>query len=225
MKKLFTQQELFDAKFDTLMELECENCGDIFRRKKREIIRRLEVRGNSYSTCDYCSRSCQKKAKSIKCICSNCNEPIQKMPSQFQKSKNHFCSRSCAASYNNKHKTKGTRVSKLEKWLQEQLVQKYPLLKFDFNKTDAIESELDIYIPKLKLAFELNGIFHYEPIFGNKKLTSIQKMDKNKMQACQKNNISLCVLDTTSLKYFKIEKAIMFFEIVAKIIDKHLKIR
>jgi len=42
----------------------------------------------------------------------------------------------------------------------------YPDLVIHFNKKDAINSELDIYIPSLKLAFELNGIFHYEPIFG-----------------------------------------------------------
>ena len=38
---------------------------------------------------------------------------------------------------------------------------------------EAINSELDVYVPSLNLAFELNGIFHYEPIYGEKKLNQI----------------------------------------------------
>jgi hypothetical protein len=83
-------------------------------------------------------------------------------------------------------------------------------------------SELDIYIPSLKLAFELNGIFHYEPIFGNEKLNKIQKNDNNKFLKCQEKNISLCIIDTSSQKYFKEQTSKKILDIIINIINQHL---
>ena len=80
---------------------------------------------------------------------------------------------SCAATYNNKNKTHGTRRSKLECFIEKKLSELYPDLTIHYNQKDTINSELDIYIPSFKLAFELNGIFHYEPIYGEEKLNQI----------------------------------------------------
>ena len=124
----------------------------------------------------------------------------------------------CAATYNNTHKITGTRVSKLERWLQEQLVGRYdfPIL---FNDKTAIGSELDIFIPHLNLAFELNGIFHFEPIFGDKKLSQIKTNDANKFQACQAHGISLCVIDTSAQKYFKPATSQEYIDIVINLVE------
>ena len=119
------------------------------------------------------------------------------------------------------HKTKGTRVSKLETYIQKQLLDIYPSLTFLFNDKTAINSELDIYIPSLKLAFELNGIFHYEPVFGENKLQKIQENDENKFQKCINNNISLCVIDTSSQKYFKEHSSQKFLNIIIEVIENH----
>jgi very-short-patch-repair endonuclease len=136
------------------------------------------------------------------------------------KYKNNFCSSSCAAIYNNTHKTYGTRRSKLEKYLEEKLKEKYPKLDIHFNRKDAINSELDIYIPSLKLAFELNGIYHYEPIHGPEKLASVQNNDQRKFQACLERGIELCIIDTSSIKHFKENKANKFLNIIIEIISK-----
>jgi hypothetical protein len=135
---------------------------------------------------------------------------------------NYFCTHSCAATYNNTHKEKGNRKSKLEFYLEEQLPLLFPNLEFHFNRKDAINSELDIYIPTIRLAFELNGIFHYEPIYGENKLNQIKNNDNRKFQACLEQNIELCIIDTSKLIYFKKENADPFLEIVKEIINKKI---
>ena len=127
------------------------------------------------------------------------------------KSGNLFCSKSCSTKYNNENKKSGSRRSKLEMWIEEQLKNKYEF-EIIFNGKDTINSELDIYIPSLKLAFELNGIFHYEPIYGDEKLKTIKNNDNKKFQACLERKIELCVIDTTKKndkKYLEIINTII----------------
>jgi hypothetical protein len=133
---------------------------------------------------------------------------------------NFFCSSSCAATYNNTHKTKGYRKSKLEVYLEKVLTNLYPNIEMHFNRKDAINSELDIYIPSLKLAFELNGIFHYEPIYGPEKLSQIKNNDERKFQACLENGIELCIIDSSKLKSFKDSNAKPYLDIICNIINK-----
>jgi disulfide oxidoreductase YuzD len=174
---------------------------------------------NNYAnSCKFCSNTCKSNMQNLKIIvkCSCCNKIINKYPNEIMKSKSGFifCSQSCAATYNNKHKTIGNRRSKLETWLESKLIEAYPNIEFHFNRKDVINSELDIYIPSLKLAFELNGIFHYEPIYGQDKLDQIQNNDNRKFQACVENGIELCLIDTSTQKYFKETTSIKFFEII-----------
>lgn len=151
-------------------------------------------------------------------VCTNCNKILQRKPSTLR-SDNFFCSQSCAATYNNKNKKYGTRRSKLEIYLEEQLRILYPDLEFHFNQKDTINSELDIYIPSLKLAFELNGIFHYEPIYGEDKLSKIQNNDQRKFQACIENGIELCIIDTSQVKYLKKHILEKYLKIISNVIE------
>ena len=77
------------------------------------------------------------------------------------------------------------------------------MLDISYNKKDIIESELDIYIPSLKLAIELNGIVHYEPIYGSDKLTKIQNNDKQKSIRCYEAGIEFATIDTSKCSYHK----------------------
>lgn len=169
----------------------------------------------------FCSRRCADlglRKQPIDRICAQCGKSISDKVQGFRK----YCSRSCSATYNNTHKAKGIRVSKIEIYIQKELIVNYPSLEFIFNGKEAIGSELDIYIPSLKLAFELNGIFHYEPIFGEQKLDKIQINDRNKFQACQKEGISLCIIDISKLTYFKEDKVQEFADIIKSIINSCL---
>jgi hypothetical protein len=173
----------------------------------------------------YCSTKCAQESRIVRTevICKQCSSRFSKTPAEIKRSPNHFCSKSCAAIYNNAHKKHGTRRSKLEVWLEKQLLILYPQLKFHFNRKDTINSELDIYIPSLKLAFELNGIYHYEPIHGQNKLDQIQNNDHRKFQACLEQEIELCIIDSSSLKYFKPANAQKYLDIVCEVVDQKLQ--
>lgn len=154
--------------------------------------------------------------------CQQCGKPVFRREKEIPESGFCFCNKSCSARYSNAHKTTGTRRSKLEKWIELELKKRYPTLEIHFNKNEAISAELDIYIPSLKLAVELNGIFHYEPIFSEEKLEKIQNNDQRKLQACAERGISFCVIDTSSQKIFKEKTSLRFLEIITTLIDGKL---
>jgi hypothetical protein len=221
--KLYTDEEFFKANCKTLLKIKCTGCNKIVERTKSSIKDSIKYTNGNL----YCSRLCYNKnlpehlkALNLKCTLCNKNIKVKRSAYKRSKTKKFYCSKSCAATYNNKNKTFGNRRSKLEIWLENQLLKQYSNFKFQFNKKDAIGSELDIFIPELKLAFELNGIYHYEPIHGKALLEKIQNNDINKFETCFKNNIELCVIDTTSMKHFKEEKAEKFLHIITNIIDQ-----
>jgi hypothetical protein len=222
MKMLISEEDFKqNYKWDTLVPLECCWCGNSFFKGANEI---RTIRKNSTNHGRFCSHKCQglSTTTKVEIPCAHCAQLVFKFPADIQRSKTKrfFCSRNCAAIYNNTHKTTGTRVSKLEVWLHQQLLLMYPKLEFLFNDKQTINSELDIYIPSLKLAFELNGIFHYEPIFGPDKLSSIQNNDSRKFQACLENGIALAIIDSSGFKRFKESEAIKYLTIISSIIDK-----
>ena len=223
MKALYTQSEFKSAKSLDKLPLQCTQCGRTFLAEKHKIQRDvIRPKKWGYLGGIYCGQHCYhaSRTKTTETKCTNCHSPIVRMRKEVKHSKTgrFFCSRSCAAKWNNAHKTKGTRVSKLEVWISKQLPELYPNLEFHFNRRDAINGELDIYIPALKLAFELNGIYHYEPIFGQNKLDSIQSNDSRKFQACIEKGIDLCIIDVSNIKYFKEQSSQKFLDIIVKII-------
>ena len=222
MKTLYTEKEYENAKSTSKLPLECKYCHNVFYKEKRHI--QTVLSGNPAYTGDFCSQKCNVAFRYpvYEVICKQCNKTFRKQLKEIKKTNNHFCCHSCAAIYSNSHKTKGTRVSKLEIWIQAQLIKLYSKTEFHFNKKDTINSELDIYIPSLKLAFELNGIFHYEPIYGQNKLSSTQNNDNRKLQACFENGIEVCIIDISSMKNFKEKNALKYLEIIKTIIDNRI---
>ncbi len=222
MQPLFTEEGYEEAKSNSKLSLRCHGCNGTFNIVKKEITRIRK--GGSRTTGQYCSKACLGRARRSKELvsCKQCTKEFFKLLSQIKKSLNHFCSRSCACTYHNTHKIHGTRRSKLEAWLEEELIALYPEIEFHFNRKDAINSELDIYLPEYKLAFELNGIFHYEPIFGAEKLSKIQNNDERKFQACVERGISFCTIDSSALKHFKRTNAQKYLDIVVSVIEQRL---
>ncbi len=98
----------------------------------------------------------------------------------------------------------------------------YPKLELRCNDSKTIGAELDFYFPSLSVAFELNGPFHYEPIFGQKKLDATISNDKRKFHLCIERNIDLCVIDASKHRYFKEQHCKPYLDIVTKIIDDRI---
>lgn len=207
----------------TIISLECPQCHSSFVRPKNVV--QSKFGAHNHEGAIYCSHKCAAQSKitlqNVNCL--QCNITFQKYQNDIIRSPNHFCSRSCAAKYNNTHKSKGNRRSKLEIWLEDQLTSKLPDLKIVFNGKDTINAELDIYVPALKLAFELNGIFHYEPIYGMEKLASIQNNDNRKFQACLEKDIELVIIDTSRENYFKEKTSKKYLDIILQIINVKLE--
>lgn len=222
MIPLYTPTEFSKSKIQDILPCKCYVCNKTFYIQKKQIVAHLR---GSKDKCMYCSQKCSQstKIRKQKVHCTQCNSEFEKLNKEIKKTKKHFCSKSCAATYNNTHKQHGARRSKLEIYLEKQLTSLYPNLQIDFNKKDTINSELDIYIPSLKLAFELNGIYHYEPIYGPEKLLQTQNNDQRKFQACIEQGISLCIIDTSKQKYFKESTSKEFLNIITDIINNKSK--
>ena len=225
MKPLYTEEEFKNANGNDLLPVECLMCGKKFMKLKRVILRiTRKYKGNDNNTGDFCSRTCNMKNRSINANtitiqCKQCGTIVIRKQSHLKQIKNAFCTRSCAATYNNTHKKTGTRRSKLEVWLEEKLLVSFPELEIKYCDKTAIHSELDIYVPSLKLAFELNGIYHHEPIHGSNKLTQVQNNDNRKFQACLEHDIELVIMDVSSLKYFKEQNCKKYLDIITNIIS------
>ena len=212
MKPLYTEEQFRDVKSRQKMPLECEVCFSVFYKKKHH----LQCEGRH----SFCSRECQYKAQEtfVEKECAWCDKKVKRLLNQAKKSKtgNIFCNESCAASYNNRNKSTGTRSSKLEQWIAKELPKVFPNEKIIFNGKEAIGSELDIYFPERKIGVEINGIFHYEPIYGEEKLKKIQQNDKEKREKCRQRQIDLIEVDTRDQKYFTQKTSKKFLDKIVK---------
>lgn len=204
----------------TTIPLICDFCKSIFERSLKDFSSAKSKKIEK----SFCSRICWTKyqTKKVQVSCCNCKNLFLKKKKEIAKTKNNFCSKSCSAVYHNKNKSKGSRRSKLEKWLEDKLQTIFPSLEIVYNGKDSINSELDLFVPSLNIAFELNGIFHYEPIYGPKKLSEIQNNDDRKFQACLERGIELCIINTVNQKRFTESSSQQYLEIILSIINRKL---
>jgi hypothetical protein len=204
----------------TIINVQCSECNKTFGKELKEYTKNKQKKLNFF-----CSKECSRKfhIKPIEYTCSQCNKTFIRNVAMDSRCKHSFCNSSCAATYNNTHKTKGYRRSKLEFYIEKRIKEVYGEDFALFNNKDIINSELDIYVPSLKLAIELNGIFHYEPIYGEHRLKQIQNNDHRKIQACIERSIGFCTIDTSTIKKFKEHKAEEFFKIIQSIIEENRK--
>lgn len=204
---------------------ECEICGKEFNSTKKYLKRALGITKSSKPpSLKYCSKECNSKGQMtgqyIKC--DLCGLSVYRAIREIKKNKSgiFYCSYKCKGIYWNTNKNYGFNRSKLEIWIESKIKEKYNF-EIKFNDRYLLSNyELDIYIPTLKIAFELNGIFHYEPIFGEEKLKVIEKKDIEKINLCHIKGIKLITIDTTDSKRFNEIKDSKYLNYIIKQIDK-----
>lgn len=207
-----------------IIKLVCPICSNYFERDLYEYNRTLK-KGRQI----LCSRKCNNKLASnnlgrkdkISVTCIQCDKSFLKRVCEIKRSKNNFCSRSCSAKYNNVHKNHGCRRSALEKFIENKIRENFKNLPLICNDKKAINSELDFYFPTLNLAIEINGILHYEPIYGKQKLTSIQNNDSKKLRLCDEHKIDLAVIAVID-KYISCKVKIKYWEIIKNLISDRI---
>jgi YHS domain-containing protein len=196
--------------------VECKTCG---KQVTKTNSRYNESIKNGWNF--FCSISCRYRyqEKGKKFPCAQCGTPIRKTPAQIRQTINNvFCSKTCAALYNNSHKGYGTRRSKLELFIEDRLRAEFPNLNIRCNTTDHIGTELDFYFPELRMAIELNGILHYEPIYGQEKLERIQKNDLRKANGCLKEGVRLFVIDASDKAYLTQKRKERYWQMIKELV-------
>lgn len=191
---------------------------------KKEFYKRPSLIKKHKTHC--CSRKCTRKindprkGKGQKAFilvgpCVYCDKLVKRKV----RSKNGFifCNKSCAAKHNNKYKKPHRSIA--EFFVERCLQIDYPTLTCLFNSKDIIGLELDIYIPVLKLAIEINGIFHYRPIYGEKILRRNQKNDKIKQERCHQIGIKLIQIDATKMDHPCKNGLDILYELIKQSVD------
>ena len=201
-------------------ELTCEYCG-IITPKPTWLIKKRIAKGYVRSFCNTkCSGAYNKKVYIY--TCAHCatefNRFISNKDKRKNKSGNVFCNSSCAAKYNNTHKKHGTNRSKFEVWVQSKL--NFP--DAEYNNRSLLGLELDVYIPSINLAIEINGITHYKPIYGKDKYLKTIERDKRKIELCKEKGIALFVLDVSRMNRFTPESGQPYLDMILIRIEKAL---
>lgn len=220
MIPLYTKEQFDNAKRTDLLPYKCIHCGKTFYKWKGAINDILNPNTNDIG--DYCSQKCnnQHRHPPIYKMCETCNMPVKVTEYRLKTSKHIFCNKVCAGKYSSTHRNHGYKKSKLEIWLQKQLTIKYPNLEILYNDNTTINHELDIYIPSLKIAFEINGIFHYKPIYGEISFQNQINIDNIKKEKCLVQNIKLIIVDSSHQTYFQETTSYQFLNQIIENIDK-----
>lgn len=176
-------------------EITCLNCKKIFFRNPCNIVNNNQ----------FCSRKCHAiysgfSNKEI-VLCNECKSSIIRSINRNKNYKYHFCNNSCKAKFANRTYNRAARFgknkSKGETILRDMILKDFPKLIIKENDRLTIPGglEIDLFLPDLKIAIELNGPCHYIPIFGAEALEKTKNKDGFKLQFLQKSKIKFFIVN------------------------------
>ena len=176
---------------DKSVQVQCKSCEVFFLKKLSDVKKTLH---------HFCSQKCYShyQDKKVEVNCFNCKKLFRKKQSEVKRCPRHCCSRYCSQMLAKYNKNWGSSRSKLEIYVEKRLTEELAL-NISYNDT-SIGYELDIYLPEMSFAIELNGVFHYKAIYGEEALLKRQEIDRLKAEECVKRNIKLIVINVSEDK-------------------------
>lgn len=110
----------------------CKECDKDFEKSKSQVLSELN---NPRGRCKFCSIACFNKhqSKELDLKCCHCNKAFKRKPSEIKRSKNLFCSQSCAAIFNNGKFPKRIKKEKIKKirFKEDDKQRKVPVSEID----------------------------------------------------------------------------------------------
>lgn len=162
----------------------------LIQNKKPKMIKQAKHKKQAVMTeisCGFCSKNFLKWARDIK------------KPTKTGK---NFCSRSCRTKYvhANCNPTQNVKQSVPQQMLFNLLKEKYPTATILYNDRTVLKSslELDIVLPDIKLAIEVNGPTHYFPIYGEEKFDAVINRDSIKLSEAQAIGYEVLILNVSA---------------------------
>lgn len=227
MKKCYTcEKEYEKSNFKKYCSLDCYKTKSNFELGgslilnclycKQEVLKyKSEIRKNPDKI--FCNSQCsanfmhltyrQPFAKTIVLECHFCNsifERIQHKTTQGKTGK-FFCSAKCSSTYLGTQ-SKNFERSFMELYIQQKIELNFPYLTLIIGDTKQCNGlQLDLYLPELNFAIEINGPIHYINFFGDEYLKSVQERDQRKETICKNKKLLLQIVKCSG--NFKISKA------------------
>ena len=206
MKMLVNQKTFESLRSRDKVPLKCSVCSETFYATKNQV--QVVLKGVGSHTLAFCGKQCANKAaekryKTTVIKCDFCGKEVKRPPSAIAKHPLQFCSLACSMRYNNKHKRTGkTNKSAGEGYLASLISADFPGLVIERNDRSILPSglEVDLLIRSLNLAIELNGPFHYFPIFGDAKLADTQNADIRKQNEIHEIGFRLITINASSVR-------------------------
>jgi hypothetical protein len=135
--------------------------------------------------------------------CPECQKEFMIKERKPTKHGKRYCSKSCRMRHFNLHyyTYAQSNSSYPENYLFSLLTAEFPNLNIQKNNRTFLQRglELDIFIPQLNLAIEINGPVHYKPIFGEERLADVKQKDQIKILELRSKQVQLIVLNVSEL--------------------------
>jgi hypothetical protein len=176
----------YGDKYASKLSNETKNSRKITRNEKRNKLRESrKIQG-------LCTECGNEKERPEILLCNECNEKRL----EYHKSRNREKGMSEAGQ------------SSHQKFIYDIVRNIIPDKDIDYNNKKTIYSpetayplELDIYIPSINLAIEVDGPMHREPVYGEERLELQIKNDAIKNELCLKNHINLIRINTDDIDF------------------------